>query len=314
MPGDHPCRMRSPPRGRSRAPSPRGGQSRSAPSSRCSGSAPATVRRRRRAPSRRRRKVEAAAGAGRRDPAQAARRWSRHGHAVGHPTVAGNTLRDGRSTRKAVEQGDRHQEVAPRVADRPRPYLVVALQVDRSDLEQVMRLQLAEDLRALPHPVARCAFASEWEATDFIGGTPNSCRICAAVREAPSFAARSNTLRWLCVQFFGSPDFNRLDQRTQYTRRRMIEAMLNEPVAPGALETFADFPIDRLTPKALRVLRDRKAGRPGAADNRVRALRGLFKWAVRNELCKQQSCARRRVCRWQIGRLAFVDTRRTRAI
>ena len=60
--------------------------------------------------------------------------------------------------------------------------------------------------------------------------------------------------------------------------------MLNEPVAPGALETFADFPIDRLTPKALRVLRDRKAGRPGAADNRVRALRGLFKWAVRNEL------------------------------
>jgi integrase len=105
----------------------------------------------------------------------------------------------------------------------------------------------------------------------------------AAVREAPSHAARSNTLRWLCVQFFGSPDFNRLDQRTQYTRRGIIEAMLNEPIAPGASETFADFPIDRLTPKALRVLRDRKAGRLGAADNRVRALRGLFKWALRNE-------------------------------
>src|SRR5262245_2201878 len=70
--------------------------------------------------------------------------------------------------------------------------------------------------------------------------------------------AKSNTLRWLCVQFFGSPDFKRLDPRTQYTRRRIIELMLSEPIAPGARETFADFPLDRLTPKVLRVLRDRK--------------------------------------------------------
>ena len=101
--------------------------------------------------------------------------------------------------------------------------------------------------------------------------------------EAGDQLPKSNTLRWLCVQFFASPDFKRLDPRTQYTRRSIIEAMLHEPIAPNASETFAGFPIDRLTAKALRVLRDRKADKPGAADNRVRALRRLFKWAQRNE-------------------------------
>jgi integrase len=94
---------------------------------------------------------------------------------------------------------------------------------------------------------------------------------------------KANTFRWLCVQFFGSPEYKRLDPRTQYTRRRIFEAMFDEPVVPGANEKFADFPLDRITPKALRVLRDRKSDLPGAADNRVRALRKVFKWAVKQE-------------------------------
>ena len=40
---------------------------------------------------------------------------------------------------------------------------------------------------------------------------------------------QANTLRWLAVQFFGSADYKRLDPRTQYTRRRIIESMLLEP-------------------------------------------------------------------------------------
>jgi integrase len=96
-------------------------------------------------------------------------------------------------------------------------------------------------------------------------------------------ARNSKSFRWLCTQFFASADFKRLDARSQYTRRGQIEAMQQEPIAPGATELFADFPIERLTAKALRVLRDRKAGKPGAADNRVRALRRLFKWALKNE-------------------------------
>jgi integrase len=94
---------------------------------------------------------------------------------------------------------------------------------------------------------------------------------------------KRNTLRWLCVEFFTSADFKRLDPRSQYTRRRILEHMFDEPIAPGATETFGDFPLDRLRPKDLRVLRDRKANLPGAADNRVRALRRVFKWGLKNE-------------------------------
>jgi integrase len=106
-----------------------------------------------------------------------------------------------------------------------------------------------------------------------------------AVEPVPSDSRvpKADTLRWLCVQFFSSPDFKRLDPRTQYTRRRIFEAMFDEPIAPGAKETFADFPLDQITPKALRVLRDRKVDLLGAADNRVRALRKVFRWAVQQE-------------------------------
>jgi integrase len=100
---------------------------------------------------------------------------------------------------------------------------------------------------------------------------------------AISCGPKANTFRWLCTQFFGSPELNRLSLRTQYTRRCILEACLDEPIAPGAKELFADFPLDRLTPKALRTLRDRKGDKLGAADNRVRALRRVFNWAVEEE-------------------------------
>src|SRR5262245_7369452 len=43
---------------------------------------------------------------------------------------------------------------------------------------------------------------------------------------------KASTFRWLCVQYFGSKEFKSLDKRTQYVRRRIIESMLDEPIAP----------------------------------------------------------------------------------
>jgi integrase len=91
------------------------------------------------------------------------------------------------------------------------------------------------------------------------------------------------TYRWLCVQYFGSPEFRRLDPRTQWTRRGILESTFNEPIAPGAKELFADFPLARMTAKAVRVLRDRKAGLPEAANNRLKSVRRVFAWAMDNE-------------------------------
>ncbi|MFM9850160.1 MAG: tyrosine-type recombinase/integrase [Hyphomicrobiaceae bacterium] len=95
---------------------------------------------------------------------------------------------------------------------------------------------------------------------------------------------RPGTFRWLCVQYFSSSDFARLDPRTQRVRRSILEHMLAEPAVPGEEEIFANFPIHRMSGKAIRVLRDRKKDLPGAADNRVQAAKHLFKWAMRHEL------------------------------
>src|SRR4029450_3856665 len=84
---------------------------------------------------------------------------------------------------------------------------------------------------------------------------------------------QERTWHWLCALYFASPEFKRLEASTQSVRRRILEATCKEPVAPGERETFANFPIERLTSKAIRVLRDRKALTPHAANNRLKAIR-----------------------------------------
>jgi hypothetical protein len=94
--------------------------------------------------------------------------------------------------------------------------------------------------------------------------------------ETPKFG----TYRWLCEQYLRSTDFKQLDPKTQHVRRQVLEHTWAEPIAPGAKETFADFPISRMSTKAVRVLRDRKGGFPQAANVRVKAIRRLFRWAL----------------------------------
>jgi integrase len=106
--------------------------------------------------------------------------------------------------------------------------------------------------------------------------------------QAPPDAGRTpkaNTLGWLCVQYFGSKNFKSLNRRTQYVRRRIIESMLVEPIAPGARDTFANFPLQRLMPTTLEILRDRKEGAE-AGNGRVKALRAVFDWGKRRQLVR----------------------------
>jgi hypothetical protein len=98
---------------------------------------------------------------------------------------------------------------------------------------------------------------------------------------------KSGTLRWLCVTYFRSAEFKLLNPSNQQARRRILENFLEEPIAPGACQIFADFPIRRVTAKALRVLCDRKAHLPEAAIGRVKALRRLFLWALDNDFIQQ---------------------------
>lgn len=94
-------------------------------------------------------------------------------------------------------------------------------------------------------------------------------------------AIRPGSLRALCVEYFSSAKFRSdLDLKTQQIRRRIIEQMLQEPVKPGVAMPFADVPLAKLNPKAIFVLRDRKAETPEAANARVKALRQIFAWAI----------------------------------
>lgn len=96
--------------------------------------------------------------------------------------------------------------------------------------------------------------------------------------QPPPPAIKSATLRWLIAQYLGAPAFRALDPSTQRVRRRVLESMCIEPVFPGSIELFDDFPLALLTTKSLRVLRDRKADLPAAANYRVKTLRQLCAW------------------------------------
>lgn len=103
---------------------------------------------------------------------------------------------------------------------------------------------------------------------------------------APQKALRAQpqTWRWLCEQYMTSASWRTLEASTQAVRSRILERTWDEPVHPGASETFAAFPIERLTTKALRVLRDRVSDKPEAANGRVKAIRAVYKWAASEEV------------------------------
>lgn len=88
------------------------------------------------------------------------------------------------------------------------------------------------------------------------------------------------TFRWLSEQYFQSAEYKRLDARTRLVRKQIVEHMWAEPVRSGGGDLFEDMPLSRFTAKAVRVLRDRKAEFPEAANSRIKALRAIFAWSI----------------------------------
>ena len=92
------------------------------------------------------------------------------------------------------------------------------------------------------------------------------------------------TWRWLCVRYFAEcADYLRHDDRMKRVRRGILEATFDEPIAPGSSKFFQDFPLSRMAADTIEVLRDRKIAFPEAANNRLKAIRAVFKWAVRKK-------------------------------
>jgi integrase len=89
------------------------------------------------------------------------------------------------------------------------------------------------------------------------------------------------TLGWLAAQWFVELEANTaLEPGTKVNYRTIINAMLREVVEPGRPETYGDMPLDRITAKTVRNLRNRKRDKPTAGNARVGMLRLLFTWAM----------------------------------
>ncbi|WP_181171333.1 site-specific integrase [Mesorhizobium sp. B2-5-9] len=85
-----------------------------------------------------------------------------------------------------------------------------------------------------------------------------------------------NTFRWLCMLYFRSDAFLKLDKTTQAKRRQIIDSMWLEPVKPDGADIFADMPLKLMSVDNITILRDSKAETPFAADERLKILRQVF--------------------------------------
>jgi site-specific recombinase XerD len=104
-------------------------------------------------------------------------------------------------------------------------------------------------------------------------------RVASSVVSVPT----RGTWRWLSLEYMGSVEFRRLGETTQRVRKGILEATFGEPIAPNSKESFADFPLSRMGPRAVKVLRDRKAESADAANNRLKTIRRVFAWGLEND-------------------------------
>src|ERR1700730_12348006 len=87
---------------------------------------------------------------------------------------------------------------------------------------------------------------------------------------------------YVCLAYYASATFRKLDISTQHWRRRSLNEIC---------EKHRHKPIDQIQFEHVVKLRDEKAATPGAARNRLKALRALFIWAINNKLARHNPTA-----------------------
>ena len=92
------------------------------------------------------------------------------------------------------------------------------------------------------------------------------------------------SLRWLIEQYLRSAEFAQLSPSTKTARRHIFEGICREKLSDEDTREIGNLPYAQLPPSSVRLLRDRKAGAPEAANIRVKRLRSLFSWAIENNL------------------------------
>src|SRR4051812_40906488 len=92
----------------------------------------------------------------------------------------------------------------------------------------------------------------------------------------------AGTFEWLGRAYMCSVEFRQLDARSQRTRMNVLERCFAEPHRKGSGTRLGDCPLSSFGPIQLKVLRDRKAELPGAANNRLKYISAMYAWAIEN--------------------------------
>lgn len=88
--------------------------------------------------------------------------------------------------------------------------------------------------------------------------------------------ASKGSIRQLCIDYFQSSDFRKLQTRGQRVRRGILERFCQN-------NNDGDKPYDRLEPSHLSKRRDAMMDRPEAANKMLKVVRQLFKYAMKYE-------------------------------
>jgi integrase/recombinase XerD len=104
---------------------------------------------------------------------------------------------------------------------------------------------------------------------------------------------KSGSFRHLCVLYYSSPTFKQLDLATQSWRRRALDAMS---------EKHGHKPVALMEQRHIRMLRDERADQPGAANQRLKALKALFAWG-----CEARPDIAPRNPTWAVRKIKYVS-------
>lgn len=105
-----------------------------------------------------------------------------------------------------------------------------------------------------------------------------------------SIHREKGTFAWLCDEYMNSSNFKGLSEATKTARKRIIKTMNAEKVNPDHRQIFADTRITSFKKAHIAVLRDRKFNVPNAANERLKILNTIFKFAVTTDLLESSPC------------------------
>lgn len=131
-------------------------------------------------------------------------------------------------------------------------------------------------------PIGSTAFAAQYEALL----SRHAAGLRAPGRETAPHSPSGGTWQALCHAYLTQPSspFRKLEVSTQRTRRRVLEATWDEPTRPGSTQRIGDMPLRAFDRRVVKVLRDRKADTPFAADERLKCIGYVFSWALEDDI------------------------------